>query len=177
MAEEFITDITFNSTIHKCKFENVKPGKVIYKYFLYAHPFNFDHEVLELRSYGGRYIVKKSWTLKDLEIKNLIHASSEKLDIDDIRIKTALMEYMVTNEAYGCTTDDDSYPRLIYFRTNDITFEIVAFDYISYVYKITCDEPIPNEGYTENNLYFERINANEDLFMVVPISRRFKYDK
>lgn len=176
MAEEFIEDITINGTIHKCKFKNVKPGKVIYKEFLYSPLYNFDNEVLEFKSCDDRYIVKKSWTPEDLKIKNLIHASDEKLDISDIRIKTALMEYIMTNKAYGCTINNDS----IHFKSKDITFEKVVFSYISYVYKITSDEPIPDEGCTDDNLYFKRITDNEDnddLFMVVPTMKRFKYDK
>lgn len=169
MQNEFITDVVDNGHTLKYHFKNwcgAYDNIVVIKNLI-ACKGSGTTDFLNIKSIDGKFkVVDEYSSFQDITPKQMMDLPSTEINVNDINIKTAVIEYMMTHNICGCNTKDNS----IKFNNVNVELNVVKLSYVSYKYSITCDdtECLLDEGFTEDKLYFKRIDSSDNVYTVIP---------
>lgn len=173
MQDEFITDVVDNGHTLKYHFKNWggEYDNIVVIKNLVACKSSGTTDFLNIKLIDGKFkVVDEYSSFQDITPKQMMDLPSTNIDVNDINIKIAVVEYMMAHNICGCNTIDN----IIKFNNVNIELNVVKLSYVSYKYSITCDdtECLLDEGFTEDKLYFKRIDGNDNVYTVIPAYER-----
>lgn len=169
MKNEFIADVVDNGLTLKYHFKNWggEYDNIVVIKNLVACKSSGTIDFLNIKLIDGKFkVVDEYSSFQDITPKQMMDLPSTNIDVNDINIKIAVVEYMMGYNICGCNTIDN----IIKFNNVNIELNVVKLSYVSYKYSITCDdtECLLDEGFTEDKLYFKRIDSSDNVYTVIP---------